>query len=628
MIWKLEIIREKPLLILVVFSFLLFTVVLVRNAWITDDAYITFRTIDNLVNGYGLTWNVTERVEAYSNPLWLFLTAAFYYFTKEFYFTSIVLSILISVLSMIFFVYKNSRTLIGGLLGIIIFIFSKAFIDYSASGLENPLTHLILALFLFVYIKSKNNFNLNTLFLLSVITAIAAVNRLDSVLFFIPVLVYVFLKLPKLKGIYVTIIGLLPIITWKGFTLFYYGFPFPNSAYAKVLNTGISKPDIFNQGFNYFQNSFNWDPLTLIVIFIGISIPFISKEKHLFPVVIGFGMYLFYILQIGGDFMSGRFFTAPLFVAVVLLTQCKFNSFKRVPLAVFIILILFVGFSSLHPPVLSDENFQKSSSELDNGIADERAWYYPSTGLLKTGVYPEMPSPNTYGIAEGSMARESNETPIVKTAVGVLGYYAGPQIHIIDCPALGDPLLSKFPPPYREDWRIGHIHRPTPSGYFETIQQGQNLIEDPNLAEYYEKISIITKGDLFDANRLQEIWNINTGKYDSLLDSYIHSQYYNQTEFCTKTGIWKPRGGDIVVDTTQISIYSLDYDPNPVNVCYSIDGVELECELKEAGKVDIHFFWDTTTYSDGSHSIGATSCDPSGNCASANPVVVVVDNIP
>jgi len=116
--------------------------------------------------------------------------------------------------------------------------------------------------------------------------------------------------------------------------------------------------------------------------------------------------------------------------------------------------------------------------------------------------------------------------------------------------------------------------------------------------------------------------------HDSLLDSYIHSQYYNQTEFCTKTGIWNPRGGDIVVDTTKISIYSLDYDPNPVNVCYSIDGVELECGLVSAGQVDIHFFWDTTTYSDGSHSIGAVSCDPSGNCATANPVVVVVDNIP
>jgi len=91
-------------------------------------------------------------------------------------------------------------------------------------------------------------------------------------------------------------------------------------------------------------------------------------------------------------------------------------------------------------------------------------------------------------------------------------------------------------------------------------------------------------------------------------------------------GIWKPRGGDIVVDTTKISIYSIDNN-YPVNVCYSIDGVELECGLVGAGQVDIRFFWDTTAYSDGSHSIGAESCDPSGNCTTASPVVVVVDNL-
>lgn len=37
-------------------------VVVLRNAWVGDDAYISFRTVDNFVNGYGLTWNVAERV--------------------------------------------------------------------------------------------------------------------------------------------------------------------------------------------------------------------------------------------------------------------------------------------------------------------------------------------------------------------------------------------------------------------------------------------------------------------------------------------------------------------------------------------------------------------------------------
>jgi hypothetical protein len=39
--------------------------VLVVNAWVVDDAYITFRTIDNFLNGYGLRWNVAERVQSH-----------------------------------------------------------------------------------------------------------------------------------------------------------------------------------------------------------------------------------------------------------------------------------------------------------------------------------------------------------------------------------------------------------------------------------------------------------------------------------------------------------------------------------------------------------------------------------
>ena len=50
---------------------LLVAVVLIRTAWICDDAYITFRTIDNFLHGFGLRWNVAERVQSFTHPLWL-----------------------------------------------------------------------------------------------------------------------------------------------------------------------------------------------------------------------------------------------------------------------------------------------------------------------------------------------------------------------------------------------------------------------------------------------------------------------------------------------------------------------------------------------------------------------------
>ena len=40
-----------------------------------DDAFITYRYAQNLVDGHGPVWNPGERVEGYSNFLWLLMIA-------------------------------------------------------------------------------------------------------------------------------------------------------------------------------------------------------------------------------------------------------------------------------------------------------------------------------------------------------------------------------------------------------------------------------------------------------------------------------------------------------------------------------------------------------------------------
>ena len=77
----------------------LFGVVLFQTAWLTEDAFVTFRTVDNFVHGYGLTWNVSMRVQAYSNPLWMLLVIPFYWLSGEIYYTAIALSMASLVIS-------------------------------------------------------------------------------------------------------------------------------------------------------------------------------------------------------------------------------------------------------------------------------------------------------------------------------------------------------------------------------------------------------------------------------------------------------------------------------------------------------------------------------------------------
>ena len=71
----------------------LYALVVLQNAWLCDDAFITLRTVDNWVGGYGLRWNAAERVQAYTHPLWMFLLATCYFFTEEAYYTALVLSL-------------------------------------------------------------------------------------------------------------------------------------------------------------------------------------------------------------------------------------------------------------------------------------------------------------------------------------------------------------------------------------------------------------------------------------------------------------------------------------------------------------------------------------------------------
>src|SRR5690242_18166607 len=52
------------------------TALVVERASVFDDAFISFRYVRNLLDGHGLVWNVGERVEGYTNFLWVMLVAA------------------------------------------------------------------------------------------------------------------------------------------------------------------------------------------------------------------------------------------------------------------------------------------------------------------------------------------------------------------------------------------------------------------------------------------------------------------------------------------------------------------------------------------------------------------------
>src|ERR1043165_3136732 len=78
---------------------LTFLAVLIRTAWVSDDALITLRTVLNVTHGFGLRYNVDERVQTFTHPLWLLVLTVAYYLTWNVFFAAFAASMLASALA-------------------------------------------------------------------------------------------------------------------------------------------------------------------------------------------------------------------------------------------------------------------------------------------------------------------------------------------------------------------------------------------------------------------------------------------------------------------------------------------------------------------------------------------------
>lgn len=501
------------------YLFLVFLgIILIKAAWLSDDSFITFRTVDNFINGCGLRWNIVERVHTNTHPFWMFLVSFFYFFTREIYYTVIILSLGLTFLSA--FLTARWLALDQNSLFIIfsIFISSRAFVDYSTSGLENPLSYLLLVIFSIYFFKrpltSKN------LVFLYIISSLAMFNRMDTILLYSPPLIYATYTAWKAENIPILallkkfLIGFVPLLLWILFSLIYYGFPFPNTYYAK-LKTGISGGVLFHQGLLYVGDSLCRDTVTVVVIVFSILVTLKIKERKNQSAAVGILLYVFYVVKIGGDFMSGRFFALPLLAAVVLLSRIELKRSISITLA---ILFLLIGLSVQHPTIFYNKK-DSAPPKSNTGIVDERGYYFPSMGLITGSRYQHLPRYPT--IKKALAARKGKKKLYIKSMIGFFGYYAGPHIHIIDRMGLGDPLLAHLPVDKTKKWRIGHFKRPIPGGYLETLKTGQNCIEDPKISKLYDIIKEITRGKVFSLKRFILIVRFNLGCYGNLTEGTL-----------------------------------------------------------------------------------------------------------
>jgi arabinofuranosyltransferase len=514
--------------LLLLLAGLALAIVVVRQAWVCDDAFITLRSVKQFVHGNGLVWNAGERVQAFTHPLWLFVLTPFYWVTREPFYTPIVVSLITTCLAMVLVARPIAISPLSALAAFAVLLSSKAFVDYSTSGLENPLTHLLLAAFFAVYFRQGASAN-SRLSKLAWIAGLAALNRLDTLLIFAPALIEAARTVPLRRALATIALGFTPMLAWECFSIVYYGAPFPNTAYAK-LGADIERSELVRQGLAYFESTLDLDPSTLIAIALGLVLALRRRARGDVALCAGALLYLAYVVCIGGDFMSGRFLAAPL--------VCMAISIARQPLApgAFSLAvpaaILFFGLSSPLAPLRIDRSNPHRDQMIDlSGISDERAYYTENASVLSDTR--AVPAPRHW-VRPGS---PDERKVLVLTNVGAAGYFENDSTHIVDAYALADPLLARLPMAYQGDWRVGHFKRAIPEGYVETLRTGTNVIADRNLARYYDELATITRGPIFSAERWRAIWRLNTGALDELVDRdayrFASHQDVDATEIAT-----------------------------------------------------------------------------------------------
>jgi arabinofuranosyltransferase len=501
---------------------------IVRCAWLCDDAYITLRVSDNLAEGHGATFNPGARVQAYTNPLWMLVLAVLLPLVNEPYVTLMAASLVTSLFFVVLFVRGHAAPGSAGALGLIALAGSKSFVDYSTSGLENPLAHVLVA-WGFASLWNRPA-DLGRLRRFALAAGLGACTRMDLGLLFLPALIAEAVARWRdhslLRVLGALALGLAPFAAWEVFSLVYYGELVPNTAYAK-LATDIPLAEYARQGWYYLRSTAVTDPAGILAIGLALVLGLGSQRSMLASASAGLLLSLAYLFRVGGDFMVGRSFTPSIVLAACMLARVELGQRSAWPRRAFATVLLAAAILAPLAPWKAGPGYDSSrvaslgAFRPDVGILDERGIYFPVTGLLRT----ERSRWNDHPwVRQGEGLRAAAEQaplgPSFAAGTGMTGFHAGPRVQLLDQNGLADPVLARLPMPAGEPWRIGHFARPLPAGYHETLATGIDHLRDPDLAGYYGLLERVTRGELWSTARLAAIWRLHFGATRARFEDY------------------------------------------------------------------------------------------------------------
>jgi arabinofuranosyltransferase len=210
-----------------------------------EDAYITYRYSENWVTTGSLVYNAGEPINAMTSPLHALFSAALFFVTGNTTLSNKLIALLLLLLSALLIWSRYREHLHLQVLAILL-LMPPCVILWTFGGLETPIL-LFLATLTVILALRPHPFGFNSVCVIFFLTGLAFLTRYDSILFFLPIILYVASKAQSIKHVVIalTAAAILPI-AWLFVSIYYYGDLLPTSFYVKTPKGNLG--DLFFNG--------------------------------------------------------------------------------------------------------------------------------------------------------------------------------------------------------------------------------------------------------------------------------------------------------------------------------------------------------------------------------------------
>lgn len=507
------------------YSFLLgmalFAYLLLHIAWLSDSALITYKTIVQSHHSGVIGINGIDRVMTFSHPLWYGLLHIMHAIQLNLYHATWTLSLLLTITALTILFYPNKKkSYYPWVVPLIVLACAKSFTEYAISGLEYPLSYLLMAIFLY-YILDSDPFKqtkkqLTTLFL---INSLLALTYFTGILIILPYLITRFLYFSKKDYFLSLFLGSLPLLAWVVFATIYFGSPFSASFYAG-LNGVYSPHEHFLGGFYNIKLLFLNDLPSFLLVTAALIIGIINNRVNHALIALGLLAYIISSFFNGGSDTLGQYFALPSLVGAALLYDLLLKP-KHLH---GIYLAIIIGYAFIAPNIIRLPSLFYSQTAsihlatLPHGIYDK--WHYQATHTAWLR-YPQLnlpalryTPPPTFNF---SSPDENISIPPEQCLITCsrYGYHVNNHNHsdnntnlIIDACGRTDPFLAHLPAVYSSN-EHARDRRYITNDYLLAQYDPQYVFNDIQLQRYHHDMRLITRGDLWDKQRLQAIMRLH-----------------------------------------------------------------------------------------------------------------------